>query len=126
MIRHFSIKRSLFLRIFVCQLSLLFLYTLIQAQEEGIAPVENTGWKAGTAKAVITPRESMWMAGYAARDKPAEGKLHDLWAKALALQDAGGDRVLLITTDIIGLDRDLSVSICNRIGEVYGLPGTTN
>lgn len=137
MIRYLSMKRSFFIRILICQLSLLFQYTLIQAQEgasiqaqegasiqaqeEASASVENSGWKAGTAKTVITPPEDMWMAGYAARDKPSEGKLHDLWAKAMALQDAGGNRILLITTDIIGVDRDLSVSICNRLGEVYGL-----
>jgi len=47
-------------------------------------------WKAGIATAVITPDEPMWMAGYAGRDKPSEGKIHDLYAKVLALQDAQG------------------------------------
>ncbi len=45
------------------------------------------GWKAGVASTVITPDESMWMAGYAARTKPSEGKIHDLYAKVLALED---------------------------------------
>ncbi|MHC4567864.1 MAG: neutral/alkaline non-lysosomal ceramidase N-terminal domain-containing protein, partial [Planctomycetota bacterium] len=44
-------------------------------------------WKAGVASVVITPEKSMWMAGYAARKAPSEGKVHDLWAKALALED---------------------------------------
>jgi hypothetical protein len=78
-------------------------------------------WKAGTARAVITPPEYMWMAGYAARERPAEGKMHDLWAKALALEDASGNRALLITTDIIGFSRDLSVSICTRLGAAFNL-----
>jgi len=78
-------------------------------------------WKAGVARAVITPQEYIWMAGYAARDKPAEGKLHDLWAKALALEDADGNRVLLITTDIIGFSRDLSHSICDRLAAEFQL-----
>ncbi len=47
-------------------------------------------WKAGVATVVITPEYSMWMAGYAARNKPSEGKVHDLHAKALALEDAQG------------------------------------
>ena len=42
------------------------------------------GWKAGTGRVAITPKEPMWMAGYAARTKPSEGAVHDLWAKALA------------------------------------------
>ncbi len=70
---------------------------------------------------VITPPEYMWMAGYAARDKPADGKLHDLWLKALALEDAEGNRALLITSDIIGFSRDLSQSICNKLYEKYKL-----
>src|SRR5688572_410894 len=47
------------------------------------AEPEASTWKAGVATVVITPDGPMWMAGYAARDKPAEGKLHDLKAKAL-------------------------------------------
>ncbi len=50
------------------------------------------GWKAGLAKVNITPDNLMWMSGYAARTKPAEGKQHDLWAKALALEDPSGRR----------------------------------
>ena len=45
-----------------------------------------TEWKAGVAKVVITPKEPMWMAGFAARSKPAEGTAQDLFAKALALE----------------------------------------
>ena len=39
------------------------------------------GWKAGAAKVKITPEKPMWMSGYSSRTKPAEGTLHDLWAK---------------------------------------------
>ena len=62
-------------------------------------------WKAGIASAVITPDESMWMAGYAARKGPSEGKVHDLWAKALALEDGQGARFVLVTVDLIGVPR---------------------
>ncbi|MDD4108599.1 MAG: neutral/alkaline non-lysosomal ceramidase N-terminal domain-containing protein [Prolixibacteraceae bacterium] len=61
------------------------------------------GWKAGTAKAVITPQEPVWMAGYASRNHPSEGVLVDIWAKALALEDDEGNRAVLITTDVIGM-----------------------
>jgi hypothetical protein len=56
--------------------------------------------KAGVAVKVITPDQPMWMAGYAFRTKPAEGKVHDLFAMALVLQDAGGKRLVLVTTDL--------------------------
>src|SRR5687767_13612118 len=45
-------------------------------------------WKAGVARVMITPTTPLWMTGYASRNRPAEGKLHELWAKALALEDA--------------------------------------
>ncbi|RIH63754.1 hypothetical protein D1164_18275 [Mariniphaga sediminis] len=79
------------------------------------------GWKAGTARITITPEQSMWMAGYAARTKPAEGKLHDLWAKALFLEDSEENKSLLITTDLIGFSKVLSDRICNKLEEKMGL-----
>jgi len=36
--------------------------------------------------------EELWMAGYASRNKPAEGKETDLYGKALAIE-TGGVRV---------------------------------
>jgi len=73
------------------------------------------GWKAGAAKIEITPPHLMWMSGYGARDKPAEGKLTDLWAKALVLEDDGGKRVVLVTLDLVGIDRELSADFKRRI-----------
>ena len=60
-------------------------------------------WQAGVAKVAITPKLPMWMSGYADRDKPAAEKVHDLWAKALVLQDAQGRRCVLVTLDLVGI-----------------------
>ncbi|MCA9247096.1 MAG: neutral/alkaline non-lysosomal ceramidase N-terminal domain-containing protein [Planctomycetales bacterium] len=79
------------------------------------------GWRAGAAAAKITPRSPMWMAGYAGRDHPAEGTLADLWAKALVLEDGSGQRAVLITLDLIGIDRGLSQSVCTRIQSRFGV-----
>jgi neutral ceramidase len=78
-------------------------------------------WKAGVAKINITPEKLMWMSGYAARKGPAEGKLTDLWAKALVLEDPQGRRGVLVTLDLVGIDRDLSVAVCKAIQEKHGL-----
>jgi hypothetical protein len=64
-------------------------------------------WKAGAAAAKITPRQMMWMAGYSARKKPAEGVAQDLYAKALALEDAGGRRLVIVTLDLVSVPRTL-------------------
>src|SRR2546426_734582 len=73
------------------------------------------GWKAGLAKVVITPERPVWMAGYASRNKPSEGKIQDLYAKALALEDAQGNRVVLVTSDLIGFPRAIAEAIADRV-----------
>ncbi|UCF37985.1 MAG: neutral/alkaline non-lysosomal ceramidase N-terminal domain-containing protein [Acidobacteriota bacterium] len=78
-------------------------------------------WKAGTAKVVITPETPIWMAGYAARDKPAQGTGQDLYAKALALEDIRGNRVVLITTDLLGFSDEFISGVAKRIADSTGL-----
>lgn len=84
------------------------------------APVR-AGWKAGTARGAITPKEPMWMAGYSARNRPSEGAEHDLWAKALALRDPAGKRAVLVTLDLCGIDRELSDQIRDALRSKFDL-----
>jgi len=100
------------------RLSLALLALLLSARS--LAAGER--WQAGVAKVVITPEKLMWMSGYSSRDKPAEGKIHDLWAKALALEDAAGKRCVLVTMDLVGIPREVSVAVCNDIEKKHGLP----
>lgn len=78
-------------------------------------------WKAGVATVAITPEQSMWMAGYAARTKPSEGKVHDLHAKALALEDARGARLVIVTADLIGFPREFRDQLEKEVGGQYKL-----
>lgn len=77
--------------------------------------------RAGLAKVVITPEYNIWMAGYANRTKPSLGKYQDLYAKALAITDDNGNRMVLITADILGFTRELAESIAERAEQQYGL-----
>jgi hypothetical protein len=95
--------------------------TVIQIQHARAAD-DTAGWKAGVATVVVTPDELTWMAGYASRDKPAEGKVHDLFAKALALEDAAGSRLVIVTTDIIGIPRPMRDSVEKQVQEKFKLP----
>ena len=63
----------------------------------------------------------MWMAGYASRTKPSEGKLHDLHAKAVCLEDAKGKRLVLVTTDLIGIPRHVSVDVATEVEKRFGI-----
>ncbi len=85
------------------------------------AGAQEASWKAGVARVNITPDKLMWMSGYAARTKPAQGKLTDLWAKALVLEDARGRRGVLITMDLVGIERALSVEVRAALNKKYGL-----
>lgn len=78
-------------------------------------------WKTGVAREIITPETSVWMAGYSSRTTPSQGKLHDLWAKALALEDACGNRSLLITMDLLNISADFSNLLKEQIGRKHGL-----
>ena len=86
-----------------------------------MANQEQAEWKAGIASVVITPEQSMWMAGYAARTKPSEGKAHDLYAKALALQDAEGGRLVIVTVDLIGVNRQMRDWLEKEVSRLYRL-----
>ncbi len=84
------------------------------------APADS--WKAGLAKVPITPRGPLWLAGYAARTKPSEGTLLELYAKALALDDGSGRPAVLVTSDLLGFPASVSHRITERLREQYQLP----
>lgn len=103
---------------FILRLILSFLFlaalTPLDAQDD-------SKWQAGIAKVPITPDESIWMSGYASRDRPAEGTRTEIWAKALALEDGEGKKAVLITLDLVGIHRDISLRICDAIMEAHGI-----
>lgn len=85
-------------------------------------PTRAETWKAGAASIVITPTEPMWMAGYGSRTAPSEGRETDLHAKALVLEDAAGKRGMILTLDLVGIDRIFSQKITETITRGHGIP----
>jgi neutral ceramidase len=83
--------------------------------------LEAAHFKAGVGRTVITPHSPIWMSGFAKRAHPSEGILHDLWAKALALEDDNGGRLLVITVDLIGLPHEISDVVASRLMKGHGL-----
>ena len=79
-------------------------------------------WKAGVASVIITPPEPLPMAGYAGRKEPAEGAEQDLFAKALAVEDSDGNRVVFLTLDLIGVIERLRTAVTEQIEQQHGLP----
>jgi neutral ceramidase len=79
-------------------------------------------WKAGAAKAVITPKEAIWMAGYASRTSPANGTLHELYVRALALEDVQGHRAVIVSTDLLGIPRSIGEHLSQALAAKFSLP----
>ena len=75
--------------------------------------------KAGIAKVDITPEGPVWMSGYAARDRRSEGVYHNLFAKALVL-DNGETQAAIVTTDLIGFDEQKCDEVKERIQDLAG------
>lgn len=78
-------------------------------------------YRAGVARVEITPPVPYWMSGYAARTHPSEGTLQPLWAKALSLRDSRGNRVVFVTTDLIGIPKEVSGEVFARARKQYKL-----
>jgi neutral ceramidase len=104
--------------IFVC---LVFSSTLVVSGNEG-EEQESLQWKSGAASVKITPERPLHMSGYASRKEPAEGTEQDLFAKAIAIEDADGNRVVFITLDLIGVIEELRTAVAAQVEEKYKLP----
>ena len=100
----FSHKRYISLFVFVC------LYIVIPA-----AFSQDLDWKVGVAKTVITPEVPIPLVGYGGRADPFSGVDIDIFAKALAFEDAQGVRGIIVTADLVGLQGIFFDSVCERV-----------
>ena len=80
------------------------------------------GMHIGVGRVVITPEQPMWMAGYASRNAPSDGKVHDLFAKAIAIQDEAGQRSVVVTTDLLGIPATVAHTTAALAEERFGIP----
>jgi len=102
-------------------MKLLLALTLILAlTRPGLAA--GPSWKAGLAKTRITPDKPLWMGGFGARTNTSSGMLHELYAKALALDDGLGKPAVLVTTDLVGFRAAVGKNIAERVEKQHGLP----
>lgn len=78
-------------------------------------------YRVGLARIDITPELPIWMSGYASRNQPAQSVLLPLSAKAMIIEDSHGKRVALVSTDIIGLPREISTVVAQQAEIRYQL-----
>ncbi|MCA9111152.1 MAG: neutral/alkaline non-lysosomal ceramidase N-terminal domain-containing protein [Planctomycetaceae bacterium] len=78
-------------------------------------------WQVGLGSVVITPESPTWLSGYGSRDHAAEGKVHDLFAKAVAFEDERGERLVLVTCDLGSVYQGLTGQVAEATRQRWGV-----
>ena len=79
-------------------------------------------WQAGFAKVVITPDEPQWLNGYGGRTEPADGKLHDLHARAAAFRDSNDTTIVMVALDVVSVSPEMTNGISAAIEKSHDIP----
>ena len=99
----------------------LWVFFLISMSMASPAIAGDAVWKVGLAEAKITPEMPVLMAGYGGRNKPFEKVAAELYVKALVIEDAKGQRGVIVTSDLLGFPASVAEPICERIAKKTGL-----
>jgi len=76
----------------------------------------------GFAKSGITPRIGVELAGFGPfLLRRSVGIRDPLWARAMAVEQ-GGDRLVVVACDLIGVSPDVTAAVRERVGEASGIP----
>ena len=76
--------------------------------------------RVGVARGDITPVDSVWLTGYAHRDRKSEGVYHPLRAGAVYMEGSD-DAGLIVTADVIGFDLSTAAAAKLQIAAATGL-----
>jgi putative membrane-bound dehydrogenase-like protein len=79
-------------------------------------------YRVGAARVDITPKEPIRLSGYASRTAPSEGVEQPLYARAVAFEDARGQRAVVVAADAIAVSWALTEEIAGRVSAETGLP----
>ncbi|HIF33181.1 MAG TPA: hypothetical protein EYG57_04465 [Planctomycetes bacterium] len=111
----------------LCLFVLAFVVVMPVAAQQETCPVQPGSqapvWKVGIGRAIITPEKSVWLAGYGSKRAP-DGKLHELWMKALAFEDQHGHRAVLVTSDFQGVPKIMSDRVFAQVKAKHQLERT--
>lgn len=86
-----------------------------------LPPTVFSAWKAGVARADITPKEPVPLAGYGGKTRLSQRVEHPIWLKALALQDDSGQTSVIVTADLVGLSQRMVDRITSSALQKHGL-----
>jgi hypothetical protein len=77
--------------------------------------------KAGFGRRQITPPIPIPMAGFAARSKPAESVANDIWTKAVAFEDAAGQKFVIINVELATIPKAMFEMAAERVMYRHGI-----
>jgi neutral ceramidase len=77
--------------------------------------------QAGAAETIITPPAGIDLTGYGNRPSTSMGKHDDLFARALVLEE-GGERLALVSLDILGFEIPDADALRQRVARETGIP----
>jgi putative membrane-bound dehydrogenase-like protein len=78
-------------------------------------------YKVGVAAVDITPDHPIRLNGFGFRRAESEGVYQKIHAKALAIEDASGAPVVLMTVDVLGIPADIYDEVARRLEKKAGL-----
>lgn len=91
-----------------------------------IKPSPGKPWLVGTARVDITPEETVWLSGFASRNRTSNSTtpLSPLFARAISFRHSSdpAQSFVIVSLDIIGIDRKLSDRIYEVANDQLSLP----
>ena len=78
------------------------------------APFSGAAIKAGYAEADITPFRAQWLAGYKPGRK-SKTVIHPLRAQCLALEDDQGEKIMIVSLDLMGVVQDFIDDVLSQV-----------
>jgi neutral ceramidase len=84
-------------------------------------PVSQAALKGGCAKVNITPPVGAWLSGYGGRDKPSDGIVDELYARALVL-DNGSNSIAIISVDLLWVPLQMTNQVREILKDKIGIP----
>lgn len=87
--------------------------------DKNLSAKKKSSWQVGFGRRVITPQNNdVWLAGYDGK-RVAVDKIHDLWVKVMALKGPDGKRVVMATTDHMGMSKTVYESIYLKVNQRF-------
>jgi len=104
---------------FFFKVHLLFMVILIC--EAVFCPASRAALKGGCAKVDITPPVEVWLSGYGGRDKPSDGVIDELYARALVL-DNGSNSIAIISVDLLWVPLQITNQVRHILNDKISIP----